>query len=329
MNWNPAPSNPLVDGTSPINGVQYQGIHRCSAVQHPTDGHYYLTATGLVANGTAWQLLVFKSPYPLGPYSYYSGPFVPNSYSPEESDILTDYDGSLWGFTSNFARTVASVICQLKGDLTAYTGANNGSLLIREGLAPFRRDRTVWCGHSKETGWWPNNNDAMAMGTPAAQTLASGASAAALWPNTGLFTSAAQQIATPAGAGPSVYPYGYGGELGTDPAGDSAQAYIDGTATGIDPLASYTSQSCKVLRTRTGQRIWIGDRHDYSGVSTGGTLASTYTWWPISFDIDNRPQVPFVSSFAPAAQPALPGASAYYIQSGSPGLAPALIGATR
>lgn len=306
MNWTPGANNPIITVTQLNNdtsggGTTWFSMTRPAIVQHPTDGHYYCGFRALNQAGNVLYLFIYKASAPMGPYSYVAGPILPpGNVSSGDQKLFKDYDGSIWWFTS-----AQPAVALLNAAMTAFTGnSNTASPFTFEGCAPYRYNRSVGNPASYPTLWAWNPNQLILFGSTVQYTSnGSGISnaTATIWPNASMFTTPAAAIAAPAGAGPPTFADGYGG---------SGNPYSGGTATGIDPVATYAGQVCSTLVTASGQYILMMDRHDASG-----SAASTVVWLPMTFNTQGLPTVPFVASFVPAAAPPSTGGGAALIAS--------------
>ncbi len=119
---------------------------------------------------------------------------------------------------------------------------------------------------SQLTGWSPNADFAVKI--PYIGYIAGPGD---IYPNSSLYTTAAELLSAPAGA---------------------VDGY-SGNQTGIDPTLSYSTQTTNVFVTLTNEYMLLTDRWQNSGDYT-----STLVWLPITWTGGN-PTVPFVSQFAP------------------------------
>lgn len=304
INWTPSPHNPL--WTNVVNGTTYDRCNTAPVIAHPTDGKYY--AVTRMPSGTNGYAFVFSAPDPMGPYSYVAGPIQPNGYNLGSGQGLhVDYDGSIWWMTSSQSDTTASTIVQIAPAMTGFTGTNNGAVGIYEGAALMRYGRHLMSGESNVTQWVWNPNLVQLVGSLASDgnTPPKTVNATTL-PNASVFTTPAGDhtvYPAPAGAGSpgtTGMPYGYGGTLGTtvNRGVTVTNAYINGTDFGIDPVASYGSQVCRIYRTKAGQYYWQATRNDLAGSGVQG-----YLTLPMTFDSLGRPTVAFASTLVPSAQP--------------------------
>lgn len=269
-----------------INGVTYYHSGGSpTLIPGPRDGYYYLfNLCRLSSSDSEGELIILRSPNPMGPYTYWSNPTI----SGTQGDIQAylDYDGSVWWlYTPGGSGGTVSIV-QVASDFTAVTGAVYAYPTITNGMegpAPFRVNRNFILHCSLTTGWYWNPNYAMVCTGPTA------VASATQWPNSSLYTTAAHLLGAPGGVAGAYggAPNGYG------------QYTTSNENPGIDPQSSYGTQSCAVLWSRTGQAIALMSRWSSTGDNT-----STYVWLPISFNGSNDPLIAFPVStdgqFTPA-----------------------------
>jgi hypothetical protein len=296
-------------------------INNLSIIPHPTNGFYYSYFCANITGTDNSATFIFRGTSPhLAGSNYVAGPIqVPYvTDSPKCHHVDSNYwidpaTGEVWDFHSLNGTTAVSnhqsgYACQIASTWDGYVLSS--SLISpldgnNEALAPFRPPlgggRILYCGFSYATAGYWNPNSISVSGDPSSTgDTTTPENQWYQYIGALVFTTGAQSLAAPAGAPQSGFlSSGFGGSLDssykTSFHGYGGGDGTVGSVTGIDPVASYSTQVWSVLITATGEVIWCTVRWDASGGNT-----ATYVWLPVAFDSNIIPTIPFASSFIPS-----------------------------
>ena len=292
LNLYPGPHNPIIDLTSLATSG---ALYRFHAVPMP-DRYGYI---GFLYNvpGTGDTGYLFTATDPMGPWTRVAGPFTVNGHPVGDTTLFLDYDGTVWAV--NASQTQNTAFTPIPAPYTSLGTTTYVSYTGQEAPAVVRRDQVITLWGSNQSGFSWNPNSASIFPSPSWPNVGNPGLYSATIPNSTVYPTAATDTGVwgtePAGAGPPTFAYGYGGAI-------SGGSYSGGTAIGIDPVASYSTQSSGIIETPAGQWIAMMDRWD-----TNGDASSVIALMPVSWDSWGRPSIPAVASFVPSVS-AGPGA---------------------
>jgi hypothetical protein len=307
MNW--TPQGAVISGLN-VHGTTYNFISCLGVLRHPTNGFYY--AFFQANQGVVASYYIFRGLTPTtAGANYIAGPIQPPLVNDGGG---THIDESYWYLDP--ATSLPWLFYSLNGPTSESTYQSSYAVQINAGWtdfkttaslvspldgnsqvpAPFRVDRMLYVGSSYATVYYWNPNMIL-VGTDPTNTGNTGSPINNQWytiPGATVFPSAAQTCPAPAGAAASdgYISSGFGGTLDSGYKTDFV-GYGGGTARGVDPLNSYASQVFSVFRKSSGERIWCAIRW----VAAGNDAANC--WFPITFDSNKQPTIPFVQSFVP------------------------------